>query len=140
MKLLGVISFLALTATSCAQYLAIAFPPPGGNLLAGQPFIVELDRPGRATGITEVGIVVGLASCVAAPCQPPTVDVGLVLYRGSYSPVIHTTSKPPYQSFSFTIPPNFTKGLAQLNVLHNSTLSPNSIPFFQAATQELHIF
>lgn len=70
--------------------------------------------------------MIGFASCGSAPCHSATDLLGDILYNGSFNPVYHETSLPPYQNFTVTVPSSATKGKGQINVAHFSLIGVSS--------------
>lgn len=134
-------SLLAITTTSVlAQSANIGAPADMTEVSAGSNFTVMIDRPVRPnipiiihgtsqlqsqdtlTGSTEVALVIALLSCASNPCPGPSEELGTVLYDGPFDPQFTTepgtSSLPPHENFTLTIPSTFTKGQAQLGVAH----------------------
>ena len=55
-------------------------------------------------GSTEVGIVIGINSCIETSCAPPNERIGTVVFNGDYNPVLHEQPGRPYQNFTVTVP------------------------------------
>ncbi|KAJ3715160.1 hypothetical protein FB446DRAFT_317801 [Lentinula raphanica] len=134
MQLLSVLfSLLVAAATSVlAQSANIGAPADMTQVAAGSDFTVMVDRPDSLTGSTEVAVVIGLLSCASSPCPGPSAELGTVLYNGPFDPQFTTepgtTTLPPHENFTLTVPSNFAKGNAQLGVAHVYLLGASVSP------------
>lgn len=54
--------------------------------------------------------------------------MGSILYSGSFEPVYHENSLPPYQNFTVTLPSSAAKGKGQINVAHVSLIGVSCLP------------
>ncbi|KAK2460444.1 hypothetical protein APHAL10511_007609 [Amanita phalloides] len=133
------VTFFALATLVCAQDVYIGYPPAGKRVHPGEHLPVEIAQPISIQGSWNVGVAIGISSCVPdnnPPCQPASNGVGYVLYAGSYKPELH--SRPPrYQNFTVEIPTWYTKGPAQLNVAYAGLFGASAYPYFQAFNQTL---
>ncbi|KAF8157977.1 hypothetical protein B0H34DRAFT_656469 [Crassisporium funariophilum] len=117
MRILSILIASTCAFTAAAQRSFIAAPLSGANITPGQQLTVQIIRPNSLQGSTEVGIVIGLQSCVTHPdgqCAPPNQSVGSVLFNGDYNPQLHEQPGRPYQNFTVTIPTGFPSGGVQL--------------------------
>ena len=87
------------------------------------------------TGLTEVGIAIGLWPCGGpkgtSKCASTDVSqvLGNVVYTGSYKPAYDSKAptKPPHQNFDITIPSSFSKGEVSLGIAHLSLVGVSII-------------
>jgi len=77
-----------------------------------------------------MAVAIGISSCGPRGCQPASNVMGTILYNGPFSPQFHETGPPPYQNFSVTVPADFTKGEAQINVAHATLIGVSKILLF----------
>ena len=76
----------------------------------------------------EVGYAVGLVSCDPG-CPPPDTRVGLVLYNHPFHPERHEDGGGYfYENITLAIPPEFPKGVAQINTVRLHMIGVNTIP------------
>ncbi|KAJ4490117.1 hypothetical protein J3R30DRAFT_3277245 [Lentinula aciculospora] len=129
-------SLLAIAITSViAQSANIGAPEDMSQVAAGSNFTVTIDRPDSLTGSTEVALVIALLSCASNPCPGPSEELGTVLYNGPFDPEFTTepgtTSLPPHENFTLTVPSAFSKGNAQLGVAHFYLLGASVAPILE---------
>ncbi|PFH44668.1 hypothetical protein AMATHDRAFT_11224 [Amanita thiersii Skay4041] len=140
MKLFNALIFSTLTAAAFAQNAAIGSPGEGERLAAGSSVMFEIDRPNSLTGSQEIAVVIGLASCAKSPCASPKDIMGRILYNGPFNPRYQDSMrKPPHDNFTLTIPENFAKGPAQLNVAHAALIGAGPFPFLETLNRSLVI-
>ncbi|KAF9260742.1 hypothetical protein L218DRAFT_932259 [Marasmius fiardii PR-910] len=123
----------ALIASVLAQRAEIGIPQDGAQVTAGSTVTVRIDRPNFQSSTQEVAIVLGFQPCPSSPCHAASDGVGEILYTGPYNPVFETptSSLPPYQNFSLTIPASTPKGAAQLSLTHFSMIGASRVPFLE---------
>ncbi|KAH8091043.1 hypothetical protein BXZ70DRAFT_909919 [Cristinia sonorae] len=133
----SLLALAALATSAFAQSIAITGPPAGTTVTAGQGFVVDIARPNTLSPSQEVAVVVALSSCGSfggGTCDFVTPDqvLGRILYSGPYTPTHHTDSAPGsiefYQNFTVTVPDNFAKGPASLNVAHFNLIGAGPFP------------
>ncbi|KAK7052470.1 hypothetical protein R3P38DRAFT_2860513 [Favolaschia claudopus] len=123
-----------LVTAGYAQKASIGVPLPGEAVQAGSNITVEIDRPNSLTPSTEVGIGIGFLSCVdfnSSACPSPSEVLGSILYSGPFNPQYTnvSSSKPPHQNFTVTIPSTAKSGPAQIAVTHSSLVGAGPFPF-----------
>ncbi|KAE8376042.1 hypothetical protein BDV26DRAFT_294458 [Aspergillus bertholletiae] len=127
MKVPYVFAFLA--AAVSAQNAGIGFPKQDQEITAGADLVVQVQRPNSLTPSEEMGVAIGVASCVSRPCMAPKDTLGTLLYNGPFKPVYHETSQPPYQNFTVKIPATLAKGDAQINIAHVAIVGASTWPY-----------
>ncbi|KAE8350551.1 hypothetical protein BDV28DRAFT_150835 [Aspergillus coremiiformis] len=128
-----------LAATVSAQTVNLTVPAPGQQITAGQDLVVQIQRPTAATGSMEVAVVIGMASCAAEACWPPSSSMGSILYSGPYDPEYRDPMQSPFQNFTVKVPDNLAKGPAQVNVAHMTIIGASAAPFMETRNQSVVI-
>ncbi|KAF9265350.1 hypothetical protein L218DRAFT_957536 [Marasmius fiardii PR-910] len=132
MKFLTPTLLVAIAATStAAQRASIGAPKNSTNVSANQTLLVEIDRPNFQSSATEVGIVIGIASCASGSgcIAPADGGIGTILYNGSFNPQFKSGSPlPPHQNFTVQISENIQKGAAQLSLTQFSLIGASLTP------------
>jgi len=130
-----------LSTLALAQRVSISAPADGTSVAAGSNITVEIDRPNSLSASTEVAVVIALQTCQSLSCLSPSDFLGSVLYNGGYNPVQMppTSSKPPHQNFTVTIPASTPSGLVQLGVVHVSLIGAGPEPFMETTNITLNI-
>ncbi|KAL0952095.1 hypothetical protein HGRIS_008728 [Hohenbuehelia grisea] len=141
MKFTNFVTLLFVSGYAVAQNAFIGAPSEGASIKADSYFTVEVDRPNSLTGSEEIAVAISLLHCGGDSCPPPTDVLGTTLYKGPYSPQLHseTQSKPPYQNFSVYLPYNFQKGKAQLSVSHLTFIGAGPFPFFEVKNTTINV-
>jgi hypothetical protein len=135
------VTLLAAASTSLAQNVVIGAPTMGSSVTAGSSFTARVDRPDTLSGSEEVAVVIGLWSCGNNPCPGPSNIMGTILYKGAYNPQFSEPSDglPPHENFSVAIPATFTKGRAQLGVVHVALGGAGLAPFMQTLNTTVNV-
>ncbi|KAF9065038.1 hypothetical protein BDP27DRAFT_1425213 [Rhodocollybia butyracea] len=138
----SLISLLAVATTSVlAQSAKTGAPPNATEVAAGSNFTMMVERPDTSIGSREISLVIGLASC--ANCPGPSKELGTTLYNGGFDPKFTskpgTTTLPPHQNFTLTVPSTFPQGPAQLGVAHFALVGASTQPFFETFSTTLII-
>ncbi|KAJ3575118.1 hypothetical protein NP233_g1314 [Leucocoprinus birnbaumii] len=122
MKIISIV--LPCLALAQAQRISVSSPPDQATVSAGQQMVIEVDRPNFLSSAQEVAVVIGIQSCAATPCAPPSGTMGQILYSGGFDPKPDPNDaiKPPHQNFTVTLPSNLPKGSAQVGVAHFSLI------------------
>ncbi|KAK2465746.1 hypothetical protein APHAL10511_002290 [Amanita phalloides] len=130
MKVLSVAILFILVAVSLGQSVQIGVPKSGATIPAGRPFTVQIQKPDTITGSEELFLAISVASC---PCgNPQDSFAGAILYNGTFNPQFHDgIPPPPFQDFYLTIPSDFPKGAAQINVLNLELVADAMYPMLQ---------
>jgi len=130
-----------LSTLTLAQRVVIGAPADGTPVSAGSNITVEIDRPNSLSGSQEVAVVIALQSCRSGTCIPASDLLGSILYNGPYLPtqIPASSSKPPNQNFTVTIPASTPSGLAQLGVVHVSLIGAGPEPFLETTNITLNI-
>ncbi|KLO10789.1 hypothetical protein SCHPADRAFT_832040 [Schizopora paradoxa] len=130
----SVFAVLALAALAAAQRVSIAVPTAGQSIIAGNGAEVVIQKPDSLTSSTEIGVAVLIHHCTQSPCEDTTETLGQVFYAGPFNPQRPSGGSPgtasgaPFQSFYASVPYDFPKGPAVLNVAHASLVGAG--PFF----------
>ncbi|KAI9574264.1 hypothetical protein HD554DRAFT_2045851 [Boletus coccyginus] len=130
MKLLPVISVFAAVASALGQTIAIGFPTNGTVLQLGKNFTAQIVRPTALMGCTEVGIALAIANCNGKVCPQPAVQLGSVLYAGSFAPTTPTQGG-FYQNFSVQVPAFMTSGASIFTLTHLCLLGAGPSPLLE---------
>ncbi|TFK52126.1 hypothetical protein OE88DRAFT_1627754 [Heliocybe sulcata] len=135
---------VSLIGSALAQNIHIGAPANGSSIQVGKQFTVEVDRPNSLTGTQEVAIVIGLNACYSSTdCVPASEAIGSVLYSGPYDPQYTsdagTTTKPPHQNFTVTVPDYIQTGRAILSVSHLSLVGAGPWPMFEVVNSSVVI-
>ncbi|KAG7095704.1 hypothetical protein E1B28_006418 [Marasmius oreades] len=130
MKFISFSIFSVLIASAFAQRAEIGLPHDGAQVTSGSQVTVRVDRPNFLSSTQEVVIVLGFQSCPNTPCHAASDGIGEVLYNGPYNPTfeVPSSSLPPYQNFTVTIPASTPKGAAQLSLSHFSLVGASRQP------------
>ncbi|KAE9405576.1 hypothetical protein BT96DRAFT_934816 [Gymnopus androsaceus JB14] len=126
---------VALVATTAVVAQSAHIGAPADMAEVAGSFTAMIEVPDSLTSVTEVALVIALLSCASASCPGPSEELGTVLYDGPFSPVFTTepgtTTLPPHQNFTLTVPESFAAGPAQLGVAHFSLIGASVVPFFE---------
>ncbi|KAJ5624030.1 hypothetical protein N7510_000339 [Penicillium lagena] len=129
----------AFASIALAQNANIAFPN-GAKATAGDEYLVQIQQGDSLTNFEEIGIAIGITSCVQNGCFPAKEELGDLLYSGPFKPVFHTTGGwEPYQNFTVKIPQSLPAGKAQINVAHAYLVGAGLSPIMDTLNETVHI-
>ncbi|KAJ5584280.1 uncharacterized protein N7459_004080 [Penicillium hispanicum] len=130
------LSLVAFASVALAQGADIGLPTKGQTVPAGQDVIVQVQRVDTLTNSNELAVAIGISSC-AKGCLSAMKDMGTLLFNGTFEPAFHEAGPPPYQNYSVTIPSDFTKGAAQINVAHATLVGALLYPMIEGLNQSI---
>ncbi|KAG6841140.1 hypothetical protein C0991_001416 [Blastosporella zonata] len=138
MKLLAsVITVSAFAAVAIAQGITIGNPPSGASVKQGKKITVKILRPDHIEFSTEVGIVLGLATCQSGTC-PGDSEIGTILHNGKFDPEFHGPGQ-QFQNFTVKIPADFPLGEAQLSATRFFLIGAGPSPTIGSAVETLNV-
>ncbi|KAG2065656.1 hypothetical protein BDR04DRAFT_1082966 [Suillus decipiens] len=124
--------FAAGIATTLAQTIELGYPQSGDNSYSGQGLDAQVILPVSIEGCIQVGIALGIKSCVDGSCFDPADGSGSVLYAGPWT---HDTNTPgidsSYQNFTVTILSDLAQGLAIFTLTHLCLIGANEFPLLE---------
>ncbi|KAG2142808.1 uncharacterized protein EDB93DRAFT_1252270 [Suillus bovinus] len=110
--------FAAGISAALAQTIELGFPQNGDNFCPGQVVTAQVILPGSMAPVIQVGIALGIRSCVNGFCPDPADGLEYVLYAGPWTPEPHDSPNGNYQNFTVTIPSYFPEGPAIFTLTH----------------------
>ncbi|KAG2068948.1 hypothetical protein BDR04DRAFT_1102343 [Suillus decipiens] len=132
--------FAAGIAVTLAQTIKLGYPQNGDNFCPGQQLDARVIQPVSMADCIQVGIALGIKSCVNGSCPDPADGLGSVLYAGPWTPDTHTIGiDGPYQNFTVTIPSYLAEGLAIFTLTHLCLLGADSSPLLEYRNATVNI-
>ncbi|KAG2361611.1 hypothetical protein BDR07DRAFT_1334230 [Suillus spraguei] len=124
--------FAAGISATLAQTIELGYPHNGDKLHPGQKLAAQVIQPVSMAECIQVGIALGIKSCVNGSCPNPADGLGSVLYAGPWKPDTHTPGiDGSYQNFTVTIPSDLAKGRAIFTLTHLCLLGADSLPLLE---------
>jgi len=118
---------LAIHASVLAQNVGIAEPKAGQVFKRGKQFKTEIELFPGSSSAKQVSIAIGIRHCLGSgPTCNPDIVLGSLLFSGPFKP--GGSSDVLTETFHFTLPWDFQKGLAELTVAHFYLVGAEFIP------------